>query len=262
MRKKLLCLAMTAVVAAGATMPVYAEDYQGRDGWLAEFNGDEITSNFQSSDLADDASGIQPGDSITLNVSIANSADVDTDWYMTNEIVRTLEDASSTAEGGSYEYTLTYVDPAGEENVIYDSSTVGGDTEAGEAEGLHQLGDTMEEYFYLGRLAEDETGNVRVWLKVDGETQGNGYQQTLAQLRMNFAVEEAAAGTAEPGTGDNQNNQKEQTIVKKIVKTIKTGDTTNIVIVSAVALVSGLILLAIALKMLNDRRSRKGAKKR
>ena len=34
MRKKLLCLAMTAVVAAGATMPVYAEDYQGHDGWL------------------------------------------------------------------------------------------------------------------------------------------------------------------------------------------------------------------------------------
>lgn len=260
MRKKLLCLAMTAVVAVGASMPVYAEDYQGREGWLAEFNGDEITSNFQSSDLADDASGIQPGDSIELSVSIENSSDTETDWYMTNEIVRTLEDASSAAEGGSYEYTLTYADPSGEETVIYDSSAVGGDAEAGDAEGLHQLGESMEEYFYLGRLAEGEKGDVRVWLKVDGETQGNGYQQTLAQLRMNFAVEETAAGAAEPGTGDN--TQKEQTIVKKIVKTIKTGDTTNIVIVSAAALVSGLILLAIALKMLNDRRSRKGAKKR
>ncbi|HIW41388.1 MAG TPA: hypothetical protein H9743_04470 [Candidatus Mediterraneibacter vanvlietii] len=258
MRKKLLCLAMTAVVAAGATMPVYAEDYQGHDGWLAEFNGDEITSNFQSSDLADDASGIQPGDSIELSVSVENSADTETDWYMTNEIVRTLEDASAAAEGGSYEYRLIYADPSGEETVIYDSTTVGGETENGSSEGLHQIGDTTEEYFYLGRLAEGEAGQVRVWLKVDGETQGNGYQQTLAQLRMNFAVEEAAAGTAAPG--DENNEQK--TVVNRIVKTIKTGDTTNIVIVSAVALVSGLILLLIALKMLNDRRSRKGAKKR
>ena len=30
----------------------------------------------------------------------------------------------------------------------------GGETENGSSEGLHQIGDTTEEYFYLGRLAD------------------------------------------------------------------------------------------------------------
>ena len=75
-------------------------------------------------------------------------------------------------------------------------------------------------------------------MKVDGETQGNGYQQTLAELRMNFAVEEVAQGASVP----TDNNSKKETVVKKVVKTIKTGDTTNVLLFSIAALISGIVL--------------------
>lgn len=45
---------------------------------------------------------------------------------MTNEVIQTLEDAQSSAEGGAYEYKLTYVGSDNAEKVLYDSSTVGG----------------------------------------------------------------------------------------------------------------------------------------
>ena len=56
-----------------------------------------------------------------------NSDSTDTDWYMTNEVIQTLEDAQSSAEGGAYEYKLTYVGSDNAEKVLYDSSTVGGE---------------------------------------------------------------------------------------------------------------------------------------
>lgn len=257
MRKKMLCLAMTMVMAVGMSSTVYAVDYVGDDGWRAEFDGDSLNSNFESGDIADTASGVQPGDSIEMHVQVANTDSTETDWYMTNEVVQTLEDAASQASGGAYEYRLVYTDPAGEENVLYDSSSVGGETNGEGGEGLHQVGDTTEEYFYLGRLEQNQTGDVSLWVKVDGETQGNGYQQTLAELRMNFAVEEVAEGTAAPSDNDSD----KETVVKKVVKTIKTGDTTNVLLFSIAALVSGIVLFILGVISFKNRR-RKGARRR
>ena len=47
MKKKMLCLAMTAVMAVGMSSTVYAVDYVGDDGWRAEFDGDSLNSNFE-----------------------------------------------------------------------------------------------------------------------------------------------------------------------------------------------------------------------
>lgn len=257
MRKKMLCLVMTAVMAVGMSGTVYAVDYVGDDGWRAEFDGDSLNSNFESGDIADTVSGVQPGDSIEMRVQVANTDSADTDWYMTNEVVETLEDASAQAYGGAYEYRLVYTDPAGEENVLYDSSAVGGETDGGDGEGLHQVGDTLEEYFYLGRLEQNQTGDVSLWVKVDGETQGNGYQRTLAELRMNFAVEEVAQGASVPADNDSE----KETVVKKVVKTIKTGDATNVLLFSIAALISGIVLFILGVISFKNRR-RKGAHRR
>ena len=50
-----------------------------------------------------------------------------TDWYMTNEVLKSLEDSVSVAEGGAYTYILTYKDAAGTETVLYSSEVVGGE---------------------------------------------------------------------------------------------------------------------------------------
>lgn len=76
---------------------------------------------------------------------------------MTNEVIQTLEDAQSSAEGGAYEYKLTYVGSDNAEKVLYDSSTVGGEGSSKAGEGLKQIDSSTEEYFYLGRLASNNT---------------------------------------------------------------------------------------------------------
>ena len=116
MKKKILCLAMTVIMAAGVHTTAFAKDYPGADGWQV---------NFKSSNVTDELANIQPGDSIELKVQLKNSDSTDTDWYMTNEVIQTLEDAQSSAEGGAYEYKLTYVGSDNAEKVLYDSSTVG-----------------------------------------------------------------------------------------------------------------------------------------
>ena len=161
-----------------APLIVNAEDFQGSDGWLVEFLGKELASNFQSNQIQEEIFNIQPGDSVYFEVEVTNSADFTTDWYMANEVLRTLEESNDCAEGGAYTYILTYVDPEGTENVLYNSEVVGGEEDTTlEGEGLHQATNNLEEYFFLDRLEAGEGGFVSLYVKLDGETQGNDYHK-------------------------------------------------------------------------------------
>lgn len=245
MKKKILCLAVTVIMAAGMSMTAQAVEHQGKSGYTVEFDGKNLNNNFGNSALADEAVGVQPGDSIELQVQIKNADSGKSDWYMTNEIINTLE-TESDASGGAYEYRLSYVkDSTNDEKVLYDSTTVGGEN-ASNGEGLGQVSEALKEYLYLDRLDKNESGVVHLFLKVDGETQGNGYQQTFANLRMNFAVEKVAAdGTVKKNS---------------VIQTIKTGDTTPILLLCAVALVSGLVLLVWGILMIKRRKRRREKK--
>ena len=234
MKKKLLCLALAATMVVGATMTASAEDFTGSDDWKVSFNGEKMESSFDSGTMTEEILQIQPGDTITLKVSLANTSSAKTEWYMTNEVLQSLEDSQDVADGGAYTYILTYVGPDGEE-ILYSSEAVGGEGESEAGEGLHQATDALEEYFYLDQLAEGESGYVQLIVKLDGETQGNAYQDTLAQLMMNFAVEKV----------------NDDTIYKT---SAKTGDFAPMMTASAVALAGGIILLLFAVILSKRRR--------
>ena len=247
MKRKIMCLVMAAAMTVGMSTTVFAEDFQGERSWNVTFNGEGMESNFQSSEMTEEIYRIQPGDTIELQVGVGN--------YMTNEVLQSLEDTQSVAEGGAYAYELTYVDPDGEETVLFSSETVGGESSAG-GEGLHQATGSLEDYFYLGRLDSRETGSVHLRVQLDGETQGNDYQDTLARLQMNFAVEEVEANTVVEKGEDNVINR----VVKKVVTTApKTGDPTQMLGLCAAALASGIVLLILAVVSMKKRRDdRKG----
>ncbi|NCB92772.1 MAG: hypothetical protein EOM40_09475 [Clostridia bacterium] len=257
MKKRILCLAMTVAMVLGSTMTVFAQDFQGSDNWQVDFDGDKMNSNFTSEDMTDQTSNIQPGDSIELKVHIRNSGDTDTDWYMTNEVIQTLEEATSAASGGAYEYRLSYVDSANEESVLYDSTSVGGDASNAGGEGLKQATASLDDYFYLDRLSNGEAGTVHLWVKVEGETQGNGYQQTLARLRMNFAVEEVAQDVIRNVVNRVPGQTVNITQVAQTASTapVRTGDNNKTILFSAVALASGVILLFAGFYTLKKRKS-------
>ena len=108
---------------------------------------------------------------------------------------------------------------------MYSSEVVGGEEDVkNEGEGLHQATNYLEDYVYLGRLAKDEAGKVVLTVKLDGETQGNDYQDTLARLQMNFAVELVGTETV-----------------------VKTGDQSPVALFSMVAFGCALVLLLLAI---------------
>jgi len=255
MMKKIMCLFSAILLMAVMPITAHAEHFQGSDGWLVQFQGDKMESNFESHQIQEEIYNIQPGDSVIFEVELNNKADIATDWYMTNEVLRTLEESNQCAEGGAYTYILTYVDPEGTENILYTSEVVGGEENTAlEGEGLHQATNNLEEFFFLDRLEAGEGGYVSLYVMLDGETQGNDYQDTLARLQVNFAVEKVLTETI-----TNHITVTETKVITNVItNVVKTGDESPIMLLSVLALVCGMALLALALISMKKNRREKG----
>ena len=137
----------------------------------------------------------------------------------------------------------------------YVCSIAGGDKKPNDkAEGLEwaTLG-RKDEFVYLDRLNKGESGYVSLYIELDGETQGNAYQETLAKLRMKFAVEKVNDKTI---TKEIQKEGKDEVIVvtKYVPGMVKTGDNSKLVLFSSLALVSGLGILVYAFVLMKKRR--------
>ena len=211
--------------------------------------GDGIVSNFKSSDISDAVFSLQPGDSVTISLYLENKSDRDSAWYMTNSVLRSLEDTSGKAQGGAYAYRLAYVGKDREETVFFDSATVGGEGKSTARKGLHEAVEDMDEYFAVDTLVPGEKGTVTLWVELDGETQGNDYQNTLANLQMNFAVDAlnptSDDGGGKEGSDGGQGGQPGSGSYS--TGGVKTGDSNELAVWSCVAFVSGAVLLVLAL---------------
>lgn len=258
MKKKILCLAMMALMVIGTPLTAHAEHYEASKNWNVSFDGSKMQDNFTNAQVTETILNIQPGDSITVQINLKNNDSKKTDWYLNNAVLQTLEDSNDVAEGGAYTYLLKYHDPSGAETVLFDSKVLGGEGDTTKrGEGLEQatFGRT-EEYVYLDRLTGGEAGYVSLYIELDGETQGNAYQETLAELQMNFAVEPI---NDEVIVKKEVKEETKQVVVTKYVTTmVKTGDNAQLVLFSAVTLVSGLALLGFAFMGMKKRRQQKG----
>ena len=242
MRKIIAGIAAAGTLLLSVPLFVQAEEFSGGDGWYVEFDGKKMNSTFKNTDIDDAIYQLQPGDTVNLYLELKNSYEEETDWYMSNKVLQSLEDSQSVAEGGAYSYILTYLEPDGSRKLLYSSESVGGDTVNESGEGLHQATDSLENFFYLDRLASGEEAGITLTVKLEGETQGNAYQDTLAKLQMNFAVEMT-------GTND-------LPLFPGITKMIKTGDNTNILIFAVVTLAAGMTCAVLGIT--TGRKRRKG----
>lgn len=240
MKKKILSLAMAVTLLVGASFSVQAEDYQGEDGWKVTFDGKKMENSFTSSDIDSAIYDILPGDSIEIHLDLQNTSKKDADWYMTNEVLQSLEDSKNVAEGGVYTYVLTYVNPKGEDRMLYSSESVGGEKDSAAGEGLHEADDSLKDYFFLDSMEAGKSGEIVLKVGLEGETQGNDYQNTLARMQMNFAVEPTVEGS-------------NTTVTKKIIKTIKTGDNAQVMVFVGVTFLAGLTCLIVAITKMKKR---------
>ena len=113
MKKKILCLAMAAIMAVGIHTTAFAETLQGGSDWKVEFNGSKMSSNFTSADMKKDIFQLQPGDTMELQVGLKNSS---------FEVTGDQEYVVAYAiKGDQVAYTINYQDANG--NKLADSQT-------------------------------------------------------------------------------------------------------------------------------------------
>ena len=173
-----MALSITCVTA-------FAEDTY-KNGWSVTFTGSSMESNFSAMDIYAAMCSLLPGDMVEIRIDVINSSESYTQWYISNDTLQTLEDARVAAKNGGYGYYLSYTSPNGSA-VLFESDTVGGDGVT--LEGLYGATDNLDEFMKLCTMAPGGSGYVTLRVGLDGETQGNGYQDTLAKLRIVFAVD-------------------------------------------------------------------------
>ena len=254
MKKRFLRTLLVLSLVCCLTLSAHGEIYYGSDGWQVVFSAaGRMNSNFTSADLADAIAGMQPGDTTVFSLDLTNQNETAVDWYMTNEVLYSLEDRSANAAtaGGAYTYYLTYTNAAGEETVLFSSDTVGGEGVTAAGEGLHEATSALEDYFYLDTMTTGQRGTIRLEIALDGETQGNDYQDTLADLQMNFAVELESPGSPIRSLFPPGNDPP-------VMQVVKTGDETNLLPYLIAMGVSGVLLLVLAIYSLKQRKKEQG----
>ena len=239
MKKRVFAFILILALMMTISLTAFADHLVGGSGWKVEFTTeDKLVSNFKSSSIADAASGLQPGDDLTITISVVNASKKTADWYVLNQIVKSLED-SSVASGGAYSYRLEYTDSKGVKNTIYDSDTVGGELKGSEPEGLHGVESALKNYIALETMKPGKSGVLTLTVALDGESQGNSYQNTMADLQIQFAVEITPEG-----------------------KIIKTGDESiKLAPFYIVMAASGLLFLVLAVDGLRQRKKQRGESK-
>lgn len=220
---KITTLLLALMMVLAMSQSVFAAS-----GGTYTFDGSQITQS--GGDIKDAISGLQPGDSVDIEFVYENDSDDSTEWYLRNEVLDSLKDA--TEDNGGYTYKLTNYGKTGTTE-IFDSNAVGGDENYepdGIAKGLLGATDATDEFFHIDTLAKGQSGRTVLTVGFDGESQGNAYENSNAVVEIQYAVELSATG---------------ETIYEHTSRTVRTGDDTNIVLPLAVFL-GGLLLLVLA----------------
>lgn len=247
-------LALAAVLAAALLSPsaALAAHLKGAEGWKSTYNASgKMVENYNSSEYVDQIGHLQPGDDITFTVSAVHENADAADWYVSNDVITSLENSKADAEGSNYEYLLQWEGPSKEVRTLYDSEHVGGDRgNASDPEGLNEATDAMDEFIFLENMKKGQSGKITLKVTLDGETEGNAYFDTLAQVKVRFAVE--------PRATEERTVHHERTITNNR-SLVRTGDETRLFPLYVAMFVSGVALMGLLVWSIRDRRNEKEA---
>ncbi len=219
-----LALALTLAGLAGTNNIVLAKSQTA--SWDVTYTGSKLESTYDVSKST--ITNMMPGDEITYSVGYKNDSGKAVDFYLSTDIINSLEDKSadgadsSAASGGAYSYKISNLID-GQEKVIYDSEVLGGESAV---KGLNQVKNSLEEgkaaYIGLGQIANGNQGIIKVDIKLDGNSQDNSYMYKLATLDVRFGVEEVK-------TSSNNTKVVDEVITRDVVYTLP-GDQQVVVI--------------------------------
>lgn len=204
MKKKILCLAMAAIMAVGIHTTAFAETLQGGSDWKVEFNGSKMSSNFTSADMKKDIFQLQPGDTMELQVGLKNSS-----FEVTGDQEYVV---AYGIKGDQVAYTINYQDANG--NKLADSQTFYGNVGDKPVVAYTYIDGYTPEYRNLTKtLSANAAENVftfnylpyeTVTVTTPGQTITNTTEQTVTVPGGTTTTTGGNTGTT-GGTGTNAN---------------------------------------------------------
>lgn len=235
-KTRLLTLLLTLSMVLAMSQMVMAESYEA-EGGTYKFDGKDIVATSGTSIRDQINTLVEPGDTVTIELTYTNDTGDVTEWYMENTVIDTLESAG--AQNGGYTYILKNVGPDGTETEIFNSDAVGGEgSPSGAGTGLEQATNATEgeyanspDYFFIQELGAYQSGTTELEVSLDGESQINSYQDKDAEIEFSYAVE----------------SQETKDVYKHVRKKVNTGDTTNLIL-PAIAFLAALVLLILAFR--------------
>lgn len=224
MKKTIISLLLILCLTLGLGAAAWAA---GEPGGTVQFDGKAIKSSFSTATLSGPEGAMKPGDDAKIVIELQNTGKETVDWWLKNTV---LENFLATEAGGAYDYSIKY-----EGKALYDGEYVGGtSTYAESKKGLKSINSTLKDYLYVGSMGAGKSGTLEVTIKLEGDTQVNAYKNSLAKIRLDFAVELASD------------------------KVVKTGDETNIIPYLTAAAISGVVLLVLAIVKLDKKGKKQG----
>lgn len=230
--RKMLAVTLAAMVLTGGLSAVHAAEEE-TPGIV--FNGDSqnyFSYNVDKNDFTNKFTGMVPGETRSEKFTLTNDDDRELRFYINASVLSDLNADGKNAAGAVYTITLL------RNNEEFYQGLIGG------ADGsLKDLNSgTIRQSQLVAALKKGESCEIEMRIGIDGESMDNDYQDAVGQLRLEFNVEQ---GEAVP--------QKETVIQKETVNYIKkpakkaesflqkvnTGDTTAIMTLVVIVLVSG-----------------------
>jgi len=254
-----IVLALAVATAGLLTNSFISSAATQTTGWDVEYDGKGFTSNYDVDKST--ITSVMPGDTVQFEVNYTNKSGGGADFYLSTDVISSLEEKNADGSqanigGGAYSYQISYK-LNGTETVLYDSETVGGDNT--EVVGLKQVEGALNKnentFMSVGSLANQATGTVVITIKLDGNSQDNAYMQKLAELDVKFGVEKKTSPTVVNTTETKKVTHvipggTEVVILEEPAVPLanqlmgpETGDSVIGIILSSIALVTGIVLI-------------------
>ena len=238
--KRIGILLLSMALMFGMAIPAVAETIESETKSEVTFTSDSKLESTFHDDVIDDTilEDLEPGDVAVFRIDVKNENAEEINFWMDHRTIDSLETWGSNLErsGAGYGFVVQYESGGKTQTLYYSGLQIEGvDFDPNTPSSMREMKINKDTYIYLDTYASGEGGTVVLTILLDGETMGNDYQVTKAQIATEFAVEILETG-----------------------EIIVTGDTTNMLGYFIAMAAAGLIILVLAFILVRRRRTAAG----